>query len=211
MRTKAILALSAVILTIPLAASSIMLHRSSVASVTTPAIPGSKTASDTVHARLRADVAAMQAFRPAYPFWRHVFVIPDGSIAFGSALDGRLLATFPARGNWSRQAVWSDPTIARIFDRQSLALKLRDRREQVALLIEGAAGPVLHNSTRGDALLMNVPRYGSFLADWGAIYERFGVPADIGLAQVIFESGLSATRRSKANAVGFCQWQQHNW
>src|SRR3954452_10103663 len=58
---------------------------------------------------------------------------------------------------------------------------------------------------------MNVPRYGSFLADWGAIYERFGVPADIGLAQVIFESGLSATRRSKANAVGFCQWQQSNW
>jgi hypothetical protein len=33
---------------------------------------------------------------------------------------------------------------------------------------------------------MNVPRYGPFLAEWGAIYERFGVPADIGLAQVIF-------------------------
>ncbi len=148
---------------------------------------------------------------PPILIWRHVFIIPDGSIAFGSAVDGRLLATFPARGDWSRQAVWSDPTIARILDRQSLALKVRDRRQQVALLIEGAAGPVVHNSTRGDALLMNAPRYGSFLAEWGAIYERFGVPADIGLAQVIFESGLSGTRRSNANAVGFCQWQQKNW
>ena len=37
------------------------------------------------------------------------------------------------------------------------------------------------------------------------------MPADIGLAQVIFESGLSGTRRSNANAVGFCQWQRQNW
>ena len=77
--------------------------------------------------------------------------------------------------------------------------------------MESAVGPVLHNSTRGDALLPNARRYGSFLAEWGAIYERFGVPADIGLAQVILESGLSATRRSEANAVGFCQWLRRNW
>jgi hypothetical protein len=211
MRTKAILALAAVILTIPLAASSVILLRPNPAPAATLPTHAMQTAKDTVEARLRADVAAMQAFRPAYPFWRHVFAIPDGSIAFGSAVDGRLLATFPARGNWLKQAVWTDPTIARILDRQSLALKLRDRRGQVALLIEGAAGPVLHNSTRGDALLMNVPKYGSFVAEWGAIYERFGVPAEIGLAQVIFESGLSGTRRSNANAVGFCQWQQKNW
>jgi hypothetical protein len=70
---------------------------------------------------------------------------------------------------------------------------------------------VLHNSTRGDALLTNADRYGPFLAEWGAIYERFGVPAEIGLAQVIFESGLNPTRRSEANAVGFCQWLQRNW
>ena len=81
----------------------------------------------------------------------------------------------------------------------------------MALLLERAAGPVLHNSTRGDALLNNADRHGPFLAEWGAIYERFGVPADIGLAQVIFESGLSGTRRSEANAVGFCQWLQKNW
>ena len=37
------------------------------------------------------------------------------------------------------------------------------------------------------------------------------MPAEIGLAQVIFESGLNASRRSKANAIGFCQWQLKNW
>jgi hypothetical protein len=86
-----------------------------------------------------------------------------------------------------------------------------DGRAQAALRMGRAAGPVLHNSTRGDALLMNVPRYGGFLGEWGTIYERFGVPADVGLAQVIFESGLSGTRRSNADAVGFCQWQRENW
>src|SRR4030095_11779964 len=85
------------------------------------------------------------------------------------------------------------------------------RREQVAHLLEAATGPVLNNSTRGDALLPNARMYGSFLAEWGTIYERFGGPADIGLAQVILESGLNGTRRSEANAVGFCQWLQRNW
>ena len=37
--------------------------------------------------------------------------IPDGSIAFGSAVDGRLLATFPAKGDWTRKAVWADPEL----------------------------------------------------------------------------------------------------
>jgi hypothetical protein len=186
-RTKAILALALVFLAIPLAASNVTSRRSSehAAAPTTTTPP---TAREAVDARVRADVAAMQAFRPGYPFWRHVFTIPDGSIAFGSAVDGRLLATFPARKSWPSE-----------------------RREQEALLLERAAGPVQYNSTRGDALLMNVPKYGGFVAEWAAIYERFGVPADIGLAQVILESGLSGTRRSNANAVGFCQWQRKNW
>ena len=212
MRTKSIWALAVVSLAIPLAASNVVIRRPSAQAAATAApVAAPQTAADAVRARLRADVAAMQASRPGYPFWRHVFIIPDGSIAFGSAVDGRLLATFPAKGDWSQKAVWTDPTIARTFDGRSLARKLTERREQVALLMERAAGPVLHNSTRGDALLMNAPRYGRFLAEWGAIYERFGVPADIGLAQVIFESGLSGTRRSNANAVGFCQWQRKNW
>jgi hypothetical protein len=186
-RAKAILALVVVFLAIPLSASNVVMRRAS-AQAPTAEIPPPRTAREIVDVRVRADVAAMQAFRPGYPFWRHVFIIPDGSIAFGSAVDGRLLATFPARKSWSSE-----------------------RREQEALLLERASGPVLYNSTRGDALLMNVPKYGGFVAEWGAIYERFGVPADIGLAQVILESGLSGTRRSNANAVGFCQWQRKNW
>ena len=210
-KSKATLAVAVVSLAIPLAASNIVRRSSSADLATTAPISISSPETDPAQARLRADVAAMETFRPRYPFWRHVFTIPDGSIAFGSAIDGRLLATFPARGDWSEHAVWTDPAIARTLDGSSLATKLADRREQVALLMEHAAGPVLHNSTRGDALLMNTPRYGEFLADWGAIYERFGVPADVGLAQVIFESGLSGTRRSNANAIGFCQWQRQNW
>jgi len=168
-------------------------------------------AADYAAARRRDDFAAMQAFRPGYAFWQHVFILPDHSIAYGSSVDGRLLATFPTKGNWTRDAVWADPAVAHALDGQPLARKLGERRDQVALLLERAAGPVLHNSTRGDALLPNARRYGRFLADWGAIYERFGVPADIGLAQVILESGLSASRRSEANAVGFCQWLRKNW
>jgi hypothetical protein len=210
-RTKAILALAALTAAIPVAAWNVVTRRSN-ADVAPAASPHAAPAADNpVEARRRADFAAMQAFRPGYAFWQHVFTTPDGSIAFGSAVDGRLLATFPSRGVWTRQAVWSDPAIARVLDGQRLAPKLRERREQVALLLESAAGPVLHNSTRGDALLTNAGRYAPFLAEWGAIYERFGVPAEIGLAQVIFESGLNGTRRSEANAVGFCQWLQRNW
>jgi hypothetical protein len=212
MRTKAILALAMVCLTMPLAASAVITRRASAGTpATTVAVRAPQTASDAVEARLAADVVAMQAFRPRYPFWRHVFTIPDGSIAFGSGVDGRLLATFPAKGDWTEQAAWSDPAIARTLDGQLLARKIGERREQVSLLMSSVSAPVLHNSTRGDALLMNLPRYGLFLGEWGAIYERFGVPADIGLAQVILESGLSGTRRSNANAVGFCQWQRKNW
>jgi hypothetical protein len=208
MQTNAIRVIAVVCLAIPLAASSVVMRRSRPPA---DAIPAPPTASDVVHSRRRADVAAMRTFRPGHPFWRHVFSLPDGSIAFGSAVDGRLLATFPARGDWSQRAAWTDPAITISLDGRALARSLDARRQQVALLVERAAGPVLHNSTRGDALLTNLPRYGEFLGDWGAIYERFGVPAEIGLAQVILESGLSATRRSNANAVGFCQWQRTNW
>jgi hypothetical protein len=211
MSTKAILALAALAAAIPVAAWNVATRRSSAKVAAAASAHAPYAADNPVDARRRADFAAMEAFRPGYAFWQHVFTIPDGSIAFGSAVDGRLLATFPVKGVWTRQAVWGDPAIARILDGQRLAPKLSERRQQMALLLEGAAGPVLHNSTRGDALLTNARRYGPFLAEWGAIYERFGVPAEIGLAQVIFESGLNGTRRSEANAVGFCQWLQRNW
>ena len=191
------------------AAASIVAARS--APQTPPLMAAGSAAARIVEARRRADFAAMERFRPGYEFWRHVFTLPDGSIAYGSAVDGRLLAIFPVAGEWTRHADWADPTLAGILDGQHLARKLRDRREQVAVLLEREAGPVLENSTRGDALLQSAPKYGSFVAEWGAIYERFGVPADIGLAQVILESGLNGTRRSEANAVGFCQWLRTNW
>ena len=194
---------------IPVAAWNVITRRANTHAVVLAPAPAA--AEGPVDARRRADLAAIQTFRPGYAFWQHIFTMPDHSVAFGSAIDGRLLATFPAKGDWMRKAVWTDRTIDRILEGQQLARKLSERREQVAILLELAAGPVVHNRTRGDALRMNAGRYGSFLEDWGAIYERFGVPAEIGLAQVILESGLSPTRRSEANAVGFCQWLQRNW
>jgi hypothetical protein len=211
MRTNTILALVALAASIPVAASKVGTSGASAAVATGSRTQGSNGAADIAAARRRDDFAAMQTFRPGFPFWQHVFTLPDHQIAFGSSIDGRLLATFPAKGNWTRDALWADPALTHILEGQQLARKPGERREQVALLLERAAGPVLHNSTRGDALRPNAVRYGRFLAEWGAIYERFGVPADIGLAQVILESGLNGKRRSEANAVGFCQWLQRNW
>ena len=206
---KAIAALALLVAAIP--SGSAVSARRATTRAAVASRPPAHAVENPVEARRQADFAAMKTFRPGYAFWQHVFTLPDGSIAFGSAIDGRLLATFPAKGDWMRDAVWADPTLAAVLDGQPLARKLSERREQVMRLIEQASGPVLNNSTRGDALLPNVHKYGGFLADWSAIYERFGVPADIGLAQVILESGLAPARRSEANAVGFCQWLHKNW
>ena len=162
-------------------------------------------------ARLASDVAALERFRPGYSFWQWVFLIPDGSVAFGSARDGRLLARFPMRGDWLREAYWEDVSLAPLLGSTRLPTRLDDRRDQVAHLFEPSVGPVVHNQTRGGLLLSNMERYGSFLSEWAAIYERFGVPWEIGLAQAIVESGLSGTIKSEARAVGFCQWLPRNW
>jgi hypothetical protein len=164
-----------------------------------------------VEARLQADLAVVKAFRPAYPFWRHIFTITDGRIAFGSAKDGRLIVTFPAKGDWSNGALWTDPSLAPSVSGVTWPTRLDDRRDLAARRLEPVAGPLLHNPTRGLFLLPNVPKYGPFLEEWGRIYERFGVPADIGLAQAILESGLNGTARSRANALGLCQWLRRNW
>ena len=209
-RTRAVLAVTVLAAAIAAATWSVVTRRAS-AQVATASQVEPRHAADHAAARRRDDFAAMQTFRPGYAFWQHVFMLPDHSIAYGSGVDGRLLAIFPAKGTWTREAVWADPSLTHILESQPLARKLGERRDQVALLLERAVGPVLHNSTRGDALLPNALRYGRFLEEWGAIYERFGVPADIGLGQVILESGLNGTRRSEANAVGFCQWLRRNW
>ena len=98
MRTKAILALAALAAAIPVAAWNVVTRRSSAKVAAAASAHAPPAADNPVEARRRADFAAMQAFRPGYAFWQHVFTIPDGSIAFGSAVDGRLLATFPAKG-----------------------------------------------------------------------------------------------------------------
>ena len=180
---------------------------------TAPVEPSSGVSAAFGHVSLRrdGDVAALEKYRPGFAFWQNIFNIPDGSIAFGSATDGRLLAIFPTRGDWLRDVVWVDQSLEGTLDDVTLRPDLDDRREQVAQLLEAVVGPVMHNPTRGNFLLPNVERYGGFVSEWGAIYERFGVPADIGLAQVVLESGLDGTKRSEARAVGFCQWLEVNW
>jgi hypothetical protein len=161
--------------------------------------------------RLDSDFEAMGEFRPGFAFWRHIFTIPDGSVAFGSAENGALIATFPARGDWASGARWEDPSFSGTLRGVRLDAALGDRRDQVASLLEPSAGRILHNATRGNFLLPNARRYGGFLDEWGAIYERFGVPAEIGLAQAILESGLNGRIQSEAKALGFCQWLPQNW
>lgn len=183
---------------------------------TTPAAPDDKapTAPDARARnaeRAREDLAAMQAARPSYPFWQHIFTIPDGAVVYGSARDGHLLATFPAKGDWLRDATWADPELATVLDGVTLPADLSQRRDLVAQLLTATAGPVVQNASRGLFVAPNVNRYGSLLGQWGAIYERFGVPARIGLAQALVESGFNGSVRSEAKAVGLCQWLQTNW
>ena len=161
-----------------------------------------------VEERMRADLAAMDKFRPGFEFWRHIYTIRDGAIAFGSATDGRLLAVFPVGGDWVRNAKWAERSLARILHGRTLPKDLDERRDYVASLLEPVVGPVLHNFTRGTFVSR---RYASFLEEWGTIYERFGVPAEVGLAQALVESGFEGRRRSEADAVGLCQWLESNW
>jgi hypothetical protein len=157
------------------------------------------------------DISTLESVRPGYKFWQHVFTIPDGSIAFGSAADGRLLALFPTTGDWARDAVWYEPALAGALDGHDLPRKLDDRRDYVVSVLEPLAGPLLHNPTRGNFVRPNAARYGTFLREWSAIYERFGVPGNVGLAQALIESGFNGTRRSEASAIGLCQWLRRNW
>jgi hypothetical protein len=178
---------------------------------TEPAASAEARVRELAGGRLAADLVALQQFRPGYPFWQHIFEIPDGSVAFGSRRDGRLLAVLPTAGDWTRTGRWIEPSLAPLVQGRPLPARPADRTEEVARRLEAAAGPIMHNGTRGRFLLPNAQRYGAFLAEWGAIYQRFGVPAEIGLAQAIIESGLNGTVRSEANAVGFCQWLRGNW
>jgi hypothetical protein len=189
--------------------AQVSLPDTSNASAPSPA--AALAATDYVRSRLDMDVTAVQSYRPEYPFWQHIFTIPDGRIAFGSAQDGRLLAVFPNTGDWARDGVWEDQALAGFLNGRSLPKQLNDRREEVVRLLTPVTGPLVHNQTRGQFLMPNAQRYGSFLREWGLIYERFGVPSEIGLAQAILESGLDGRARSRARALGFCQFLSRNW
>jgi hypothetical protein len=173
--------------------------------------PAARAATEFARTRLELDLAAVQTYRPSYPFWRHIFTIPDGRIAYGSAQDGRLVAIFPTSGDWVRNGVWEEKALAGVLNGHTLSKRLDDRREQVERLLIPMTGPLVHNPTRGQFLTPNAQRYGSFLREWGTIYERFGVPSEIGLAQAILESGLDGRARSRARALGFCQFLSRNW
>ena len=161
--------------------------------------------------RLAADIDALATFRPSYPFWQHVFTIPDGHVAFGSRTDGRLLVTFPSGGDWRRNGIWAESSLSGALSGRGLPGRLLDRRRAVEQTLERLVGPVVHNATRGRFVAPHAARYGNFLSEWGAIYERFGVPAEIGLAQAMVESGFNGRARSSARALGFCQWLPRNW
>ncbi len=186
-----------------------------------------ETAQTSERQRYERDVDAMRTYRPGYRFWRQVFTVSNGRIAFGSAADGRLLATFPVKGDWIRGARWEKSSIADLLAgrpfRGGLAAfadllagrpfdgELAAQHEDTVRLLERAAGPVIYHKTHGSFIAEGVERYGDFLSEWGAIFERFGVPAEIGLAQGLVESGLRGRVRSEAQAVGFCQWLPQNW
>ena len=182
-----------------------------VAEAADPGEPVEPAAQPYLEARYKADVASISAFRPAHSFWQHVFTIPDGRIVFGSMVDGRLLAAFPVRGNWAREGVWYDPAFANVLDSVRLPSQSDRRRDRVSELLEPLVGRVVSNPTRGDFVAPHAERYGRFLEQWGVIYERFGVPAEIGLAQALLESGLNGRARSSADALGLCQWLRRNW
>ena len=161
--------------------------------------------------RLQVDLAAVQAHRPAYAFWQYLFTVPDGRILLGSGKDGRLLALLPEHGDWARDTRWEDPSLRELVAGREWPERLEDRRTELVRLLEPSTGPLIHNPARGNFLLPNIPRFGGFLAEWAAIYERFGVPGEIGLAQAVLESGLDGRVRSRANALGFCQFLKRNW
>src|SRR5215510_6371048 len=81
-------------------------------------------AADYARARLDLDLTAVGSYRPEYPFWQHIFTIPDGRIAFGSAQDGRLLAVFPTAGDWERDGVWEEQGLNEFLKGRTLPKQL---------------------------------------------------------------------------------------
>ena len=90
--------------------------------------PAARAATEYARGRLDMDLTALQMFRPEYPFWQHIFTIPDGRIAFGSAQDGRLLAVFPSAGDWVRDGVWEEQALNGFLNGRTLPRHRLDRK-----------------------------------------------------------------------------------
>ena len=86
---------------------------------------GSAPAAETARvaeARLQADLDVVRAFRPAYPFWQHIFTIPDGRIAFGSARRRPAAGDLPFEGGLGNAgAVWPEPDLGTALARRQMA------------------------------------------------------------------------------------------
>jgi hypothetical protein len=120
-----------------------------------------------IASRWQSDLTALQSFRPGYAFWQHVFIVPDGNIAFGSAVDGRLLAIFPVKGDWTREGTWMETSLAHLLKGRKLSTKLDERRDEVAALLEAVVGPVVHNPTRGTfARAVHLPTRSASASGW---------------------------------------------
>lgn len=194
----------------PVEAEALRIARSAAPAEAVPG-PGDDPVAFLVDARMHGDILAMERYRPGFRFWTHVFSRPDGEVVYGSAETGALLASFPSNGDWVRDGRWVNPGLADVVGDRPMPRRLNDRRDLVAEVLEPVTGPVLHNPTRGDFVTPNLRLYGGFLEEWGRIYERFGVPAELGLAQAMIESGFSGEVKSEARAIGFCQWLPRNW
>ena len=135
-----LLALILGLATLASASSAIQAQQTAPPSTNTPAAapPEALAAEAYSKGRLEQDLAAVQTYRPDYQFWQYIFTIPDGRIAFGSATDGRLIATFPATptGDWTRDAVWQEQGLAGFLNGRTLPKRLNDRRDEVARLLE---------------------------------------------------------------------------
>ena len=92
---------------------------------------------------LAGDIEAMRRYRPGFKFWQHVFKVPDGRMVFGSALDGRLLATFRTSGDWAQSAEWAEASLSEALREQSIDGRLAERSDRTAKLLDQLVGTVL--------------------------------------------------------------------
>ena len=156
---------------------------------------------------------AMKTFRPGYAFWRNIFTIRGWLDRVRQR--GRRTAPrgVPEQGRLARLPECSPtPRCATLLDGRQLPAISTIGATRLCALLEDSRGARRCTTRRADSSYRpNADRYGDFLAEWGAIYERFGVPAEIGLAQAILESGCVATRNRAPARSASASGSGRNW